>query len=122
MADRTKVVFVRPANLQKSGLWKKQGVIRCPLNLGLLASYIRENGEYECSIVDFEVTEAYTNEDAARIILEESPRYVCITTLTPRYPTAVRIATVFLCVITGGIPLIVTYLIAWLLMPKEDAK
>ena len=37
-------------------------------------------------------------------------------------PTTVRIATVFLCVVTGGIPLIATYLIAWVLMPKESAK
>ena len=37
-------------------------------------------------------------------------------------PTAVRIASVFLCIITGGLPLIATYLIAWVLMPKESAK
>jgi phage shock protein C len=37
-------------------------------------------------------------------------------------PTVVRIATVFLCVVTGGIPLIVTYFAAWVLMPKESAK
>ncbi len=36
-------------------------------------------------------------------------------------PTTVRIATVCLCVITGGIPLIVTYLAAWYLMPKQSA-
>ncbi|MHC4302588.1 MAG: PspC domain-containing protein [Planctomycetota bacterium] len=37
-------------------------------------------------------------------------------------PTAVRIAAVFLCIITGGIPLIVTYIAAWFLMPREDVK
>ena len=37
-------------------------------------------------------------------------------------PTTVRIATVFLCVVTGGIPLIVTYLAAWVIMPKASAK
>ncbi len=37
-------------------------------------------------------------------------------------PTVVRIATVFLCVITGGIPLIVTYLAAWFLMPKGSVR
>ncbi len=36
-------------------------------------------------------------------------------------PTAVRIATVFLCAITGGIPLIVTYIVARLLMPRQSA-
>ena len=36
-------------------------------------------------------------------------------------PTTVRIATVFLCIITGGIPLIATYLAAWVLMPKQSA-
>ncbi len=34
-------------------------------------------------------------------------------------PTAVRIATVFLCIITGGIPLLATYFAAWILMPKR---
>ncbi len=37
-------------------------------------------------------------------------------------PTTVRIATVFLCVVTGGIPLLVTYIAAWFLMPKQSAK
>ena len=37
-------------------------------------------------------------------------------------PTTVRIATVFLCVVTGGIPLLITYFAAWVLMPKESAK
>jgi len=36
-------------------------------------------------------------------------------------PTTVRIATVFLCIITGGIPLIATYCVAWFLMPKQSA-
>jgi phage shock protein C len=37
-------------------------------------------------------------------------------------PTAVRIATVFLCLATGGIPLLVTYFVAWILMPKQAAQ
>ena len=87
-----KVVFVRPPNLQKSGQWKKQGVIRCPLNISLLASFIRERGDYECSIIDFETKEVSCPSEMANIILGESPKYVCLTTLTPRYPTVVRIA------------------------------
>jgi radical SAM superfamily enzyme YgiQ (UPF0313 family) len=86
------VTFVRPPNLQKSGQWKKQGVIRCPLNIGLLASFIRERGNYDCTLVDFETTEATSITDMARTVLEQSPRYVCITTLTPRFPTAVRLS------------------------------
>gem|GEM_PF-3722365 len=88
----TKVTFVRPPNLQKSGAWKKQGVIRCPLNIALLAAYIREQGQFICSLVDFEVTAATTPAEMAARVLQESPKYVCITTLTPRYPTVIRMA------------------------------
>ena len=87
-----KVVFVRPPNLQKSSQWKKQGVIRCPLNISLLASFIRERGDYECSLVDLETKEVLSPAEMADIVLAESPKYVCITTLTPRYPTVVRMA------------------------------
>jgi len=89
---KSKVVFVQPPNLQKLGQWKKQGVIRCPLNIALLASFIRENGGYSCSIVDFEVIPATLPSQMAQIILEESPQYVCFTSLTPRFPIIVKIA------------------------------
>ena len=88
----SKVVFVRPPNLQKSGDYKKQGVIRCPLNLALLASYIREKGNYTCSIVDFEIIEENNITKMANIILNEKPNYICFTTLTPRFPIVSRIA------------------------------
>jgi len=83
---------VRPPNLQKSGQWKKQGVIRCPLNIALLASFIREKGNYSCSIVDFEIIPEEDPGRMAAIILAEKPRYVCFTTLTPRFPIVARIA------------------------------
>ena len=35
-------------------------------------------------------------------------------------PTTVRIITVFLCLSTGIIPLLVTYFIAWIIMPKAS--
>ncbi|MBN2316574.1 MAG: PspC domain-containing protein [Sedimentisphaerales bacterium] len=34
-------------------------------------------------------------------------------------PTTVRIVTVFLCLTTGIIPLLATYFIAWIIMPKK---
>ena len=37
-------------------------------------------------------------------------------------PTTVRIVTVFLCLATGIVPLLVTYFIAWIIMPKESAR
>jgi len=37
-------------------------------------------------------------------------------------PTTVRILTVFLCLATGIVPLLVTYFIAWIIMPKEPAR
>ena len=90
--NSAKVVFVRPPNLQKSGQWKKQGVIRCPLNIALLASFVRERGDYDCVLVDFEATEISSVTDMAEIVLAQSPKYVCITTLTPRFPAVVRMA------------------------------
>ena len=90
--SNSKVVFVRPPNLQKTGQWKKQGVIRCPLNLAMLASYIRDKGAYDCSIVDFEITPVSTYAEMAIHILKEHPKYVCMTTLTPRFPTVVYIS------------------------------
>ena len=33
-------------------------------------------------------------------------------------PTLVRIITVFLCLSTGVLPLLLTYFIAWIIMPK----
>jgi anaerobic magnesium-protoporphyrin IX monomethyl ester cyclase len=89
---KPKVLFVRPPNLQKSGQWKKQGVIRCPLNICLLASFVRERGEFDCSVADFEIMSADTPEQMARMILEFSPKYVCFTTLTPRFPVVVKTA------------------------------
>ena len=87
-----KVAFVRPPNLQKSGQWKKQGVIRCPLNIALLASFIRQRGDYDCTLVDFETTETSSITEMAQIVLAQSPKYICITTLTPRFPTVVRMS------------------------------
>jgi len=34
-------------------------------------------------------------------------------------PTLVRLVVVFLCLSTGILPLILTYLIAWIIVPKE---
>lgn len=89
---RPRVVFVRPPNLQMSEQWKRQGVKRCPLNIALLASYIRRNGNYDCSLADFEVEPVVSLARMAETILKEAPRYVCFTTLTPRFPTVVRLA------------------------------
>ena len=90
--NSAKVVFVRPPNLQKSGQWKMQGVIRCPLNIALLASFVRQRGDYDCILVDFETAEVSSVTDMAEIVLAQSPKYVCITTLTPRFPAVVRMA------------------------------
>ncbi len=87
-----KVVFVRPPNFQKSGQWKKQGVVRCPLTLCILSAYISENGPYECDILDFEEIDPVSIENMARVILRENPKFVCFTTLTPRYPTVIKTA------------------------------
>jgi len=37
-------------------------------------------------------------------------------------PTTVRIVTVFLCLSTGILPLLLTYFIAWIIMPKAPRR
>ncbi len=36
-------------------------------------------------------------------------------------PTIVRIMTIFLCLSTGILPLLLTYFIAWIVIPKEPS-
>lgn len=86
------VIFVRPPNLQQSAAWKKQGVVRCPLSLAMLAAYVRENGPFACGLVDFDELDPVSIDHMAKTILRDKPQYVCLTTLTPRFPTAVQIA------------------------------
>jgi len=37
-------------------------------------------------------------------------------------PTLVRIVTIFLCLSTGILPLLLTYFIAWIIMPKAPTQ
>ena len=37
-------------------------------------------------------------------------------------PTLVRLALVFLCLATGIAPLLLTYFIAWIIVPKESTR
>lgn len=37
-------------------------------------------------------------------------------------PTLVRLVMVFLCVVTGLLPLVVTYLVAWMIIPAKPAE
>jgi len=37
-------------------------------------------------------------------------------------PTLVRLAMVFLCVVTGVLPLLVTYLVSWAIIPKKNGE
>ncbi len=90
--NRKKVLFVRPPNMQQSQAWKKQGVVRCPLSLAMLAAYVREKGNYQCDLIDFEDIEPAGISQMANTIVQKNPAYVCLTALTPRFPTTVRIA------------------------------
>ncbi|MEM4270775.1 MAG: radical SAM protein, partial [Candidatus Pacearchaeota archaeon] len=88
---REKILLVRAPNLYKSKQWKKQGVLRTPTNLALLASFAREFGQYEPEIIDFELHEEKDFTQIANIILSRGARYVGFTTLTPRFPTILKI-------------------------------
>ena len=37
-------------------------------------------------------------------------------------PTLVRLAMVFLCVATGILPLVITYLVAWFIIPEKPVE
>jgi radical SAM superfamily enzyme YgiQ (UPF0313 family) len=53
----------------------------------MLASYIRENGNYEPRILDFELESYNSPVEIARRIVNEGADYVGFSTLTPRFPT-----------------------------------
>ena len=37
-------------------------------------------------------------------------------------PTLVRLTTVFLCLVTGIVPLFVTYLVSWIIIPQKPTE
>ena len=37
-------------------------------------------------------------------------------------PTLVRLALVFLCVVTAIVPLVITYLVAWFIIPEKPVE
>ena len=84
------IAFVQPPNPQRSGDWKKMGVSRPPINLAILAAYVRQFG-HNPSILDLDWFDGGVNE-ATRDILKYNPDVVCITCLTPRLEIALSIA------------------------------
>jgi anaerobic magnesium-protoporphyrin IX monomethyl ester cyclase len=85
-----KIVLVQPPNLQRSGDWKKMKVSRPPINLALLASYLRQFG-HEPFIYDFDWFEGGVDE-ISRLILAHNPEVVGFTCLTPRIEITLGIA------------------------------
>ena len=85
-----KIVFVQPPNLQRAGDWKKMKVSRPPINIALLAAYVRQFG-YEPSIYDLDWFEG-TVDDMTKLILSGNPDVVGLTCLTPRIGIALSIA------------------------------
>jgi radical SAM superfamily enzyme YgiQ (UPF0313 family) len=85
-----KVVFLQPPNLQRAGDWKKMKVSRPPINLALLASYIKQFG-HEPYICDFDWFEG-SADDMAKLILLKKPDVVGFTCLTPRIEITLSIA------------------------------
>ncbi len=85
-----KVVLVQPPNLQRSGDWKKMKVSRPPINLALLASYLRQFG-HEPFIYDLDWFEGSVDE-MGRLILSQNPEIVGFTCLTPRIEVTLLIA------------------------------
>ena len=85
-----KVVLVQPPNLQRSGDWKKMKVSRPPINIALLASYLRKFG-HEPFIFDFDWFEGSADEMSG-LILARDPDVVGFTCLTPRFEVTLDIA------------------------------
>jgi radical SAM superfamily enzyme YgiQ (UPF0313 family) len=89
--EREKILLVRAPNIYKSEQWKKQGVLRTPTNLALLGSYIRERGAYEPQILDLELYNSCNLAQIAQEILDQDAKYIGFSTLTPRFPTIMRL-------------------------------
>ena len=85
-----KIVLVQPPNLQRSGDWKKMKVSRPPINIALLASYLRQFG-HEPFIYDFDWFEG-SADDMSTLILKQNPDVVGFTCLTPRFEITLHIA------------------------------
>lgn len=85
-----RIVLAQPPNLQRSGDWKKMKVSRPPINLALLAAYLRKFG-HEPFIYDFDWFEGGADEISA-LILAQNPDVVGFTCLTPRIEITLDIA------------------------------
>lgn len=85
-----KIVLAQPPNLQRSGNWKKMKVSRPPINIALMASYLKRSG-HEPFIYDFDWFEGGPDE-MAKLILSHSPDVVGFTCLTPRMEVTLRMA------------------------------
>lgn len=85
-----KIVLVQSPNLQRSGDWKRMKVSRTPLNIALLASYLRQFG-HELFIYDFDWFEGGVG-DISELILAQNPDVVGFTCLTPRFEITLHIA------------------------------
>jgi radical SAM superfamily enzyme YgiQ (UPF0313 family) len=85
-----KIALVQPPNVQRSGDWKKMKVSRPPINLALLASYLRQFG-HQPFIYDLDWSEGSVNE-ISELILASSPDVVGFTCLTPRIEITLHIA------------------------------
>lgn len=85
-----RVAFVQPPNPQRSGDWKKMRVSRPPINIALLAAYVREFG-HESIIYDLDWVDGSLS-DMARLILAKNPDVVGITCLTPRAEIVLSLA------------------------------
>src|SRR3989338_2700513 len=87
---KMRIVLAQPPNLQRSGDWNKMKVSRPPINLALLASYLRKFG-HEPFIYDFDWFEGGVDEISA-LILAQNPEVVGFTCLTPRIEITLDIA------------------------------
>lgn len=88
--EKAKMLFVRAPNLYKSEGWKKQGVLRTPTNLAMLASYIRELGNFNVELLDLELFPTNNVDDMIKEILSKEAKYIGFSTLSPRYPTILK--------------------------------
>lgn len=86
-----KVLLINPPFTHYGGL-EGHGGKATPLNLGYLASYLRERGKgYEVSILDAEALDMLF-EDIEYEIKKQIPSVVGITSSTPAYTNAIKIA------------------------------
>jgi len=80
-----RIALVNPPNIEHTGTF------RPPINLAMLAAYVRQHG-HDVRIHDFEINGKDDGQALANILMKDKPDIIGLSCLTPRYPIVVKTA------------------------------